>query len=181
MLFEKFETIPGKNEIEFKKEKFKEIKREIDQIEDCLGKPIDEGIKETVVMFKAFELKTSGSCEGHFEEERIQAPYVEIYPTEPEEENWTENEELRNKVEQEAKEMRLKLLNLLKEFYEKERASFDEMLGFREIGYGFRIQSNGAEILEVLDEEERQENRLSAYKKEMEKFTEFLKEKYFQE
>lgn len=46
--------------------------------------------------------------------------------------------------------MRLELLNLLKEFYEKEKASFDEMLGFREIGYGFRIQSNGAEILNIL-------------------------------
>jgi len=76
--------------------------------------------------------------------------------------------------------MRLELLNLLKEFYEKEKASFDEMLGFREIGYGFRIQSNGAEILNILNQEE-QKQKIIAYKEEMRRFTDFLKEKYFQE
>lgn len=41
------------------------IRKEIDETGDALGKPIDEGIKETVVFLNALGIPTASSCEGH--------------------------------------------------------------------------------------------------------------------
>ncbi len=72
--------------------KLEEIRQEVENIGDRLGKPIDEGIKETVVMFKANELPTSDSCEGHIER-GLPVPYVEVSaPNEPEERFVGQNE-----------------------------------------------------------------------------------------
>ncbi|OHA41235.1 MAG: hypothetical protein A3H73_01925 [Candidatus Taylorbacteria bacterium RIFCSPLOWO2_02_FULL_50_120] len=68
------------------------IKQEVENIGDRLGRPIDEGIKEAVVMFKANELSTSDSCEGHIER-GLPVPYVEVSaPNEPEERFVGQNE-----------------------------------------------------------------------------------------
>lgn len=72
--------------------KLEEIRHDVESIGDRLGKPIDEGIKETVVMFKANELPTSDSCEGHIER-GLPVPYVEVSaPNEPEERFVGQNE-----------------------------------------------------------------------------------------
>ena len=49
----------------------------IEKIEDRLGKPVDEKIKEAVVALWAFDIPTSGSCEGHIEE-GLPAPWIDI-------------------------------------------------------------------------------------------------------
>ena len=48
-----------------KEKRLKEIEKEVEKIRDALGKPIDSGIKETVVVLHALEFPTSLSCEGH--------------------------------------------------------------------------------------------------------------------
>src|SRR6266700_6454397 len=45
-------------------------------VTDTLGKPIDPGIFELVVLLNALGMKTTGSCEGHFE--RLASPWVDI-------------------------------------------------------------------------------------------------------
>lgn len=57
--------------------KLEEIRHEVENIGDRIGRSIDEGIRETVVMFKANELPTSDSCEGHVER-GLPVPYVEV-------------------------------------------------------------------------------------------------------
>ncbi|MBI4127880.1 MAG: hypothetical protein HY459_02290 [Parcubacteria group bacterium] len=65
--------------------KLEQLKQEVESIVDRTGRPIDEGIRETVVMFKAHGLPTSDSCEGHVER-GLPVPYVEVAaPNEPEE------------------------------------------------------------------------------------------------
>ena len=41
------------------------LKRKIDNMGDSLGKGLDEGIKETVIVLNLLGLNTVGSCEGH--------------------------------------------------------------------------------------------------------------------
>lgn len=72
--------------LEEKKDQLKRIRREVNEIRDAEGAPIDPGIKETVVMLKAFDFSTVASCEGHPVKGKISAPWVEISaPNEPEE------------------------------------------------------------------------------------------------
>ena len=72
--------------------KLEGIRQEVENIGDRLGKPIDEGIKESVVMFKANDLPTSDFCEGHIER-GLPVPYVEVSaPNEPEERFVGQNE-----------------------------------------------------------------------------------------
>jgi hypothetical protein len=73
------------NERKKREEELKRIRKEIEQITDGLGMPIDEGIKEAVAIFNAVGLYTSASCEGHIDR-GISAPWIEISaPNEPEE------------------------------------------------------------------------------------------------
>lgn len=75
---------PEKAKNQEKNLKLEEIRHEVENIGDRLGRPIDEGIKETVVMFKASELPTSDSCEGHIAR-GLPVPYVEVSaPNQPE-------------------------------------------------------------------------------------------------
>jgi len=49
------------------KEELKRIRKEVEQITDGLGMPIDKGIKEAVAIFNAVGLYTSDSCDGHID------------------------------------------------------------------------------------------------------------------
>lgn len=68
----------------------------------------------------------------------------------------------------------------MEEFYCDRQAPLDARLNFNRIGaYGaFRIQSFGADLMDLLPKDE-QEQKLKIYKKELDDFTKFLKEKYF--
>jgi hypothetical protein len=68
-----------------KEEKLEKTRQEVENVRDSEGRGIDEGIKETVVMFKANELPTSDSCEGHIDESGLRPPYIEARaPNKPE-------------------------------------------------------------------------------------------------
>ena len=173
--------------IEEKQENLERIRERVNEVKDALGEPVDEGIKEAVVMFNAFGLRTTQSCEGHPEEAKpgekgpSVAPWVEVYPETPtDKEEWWNNDEIRGAVEKEGQELRFKAMSLLGRFYEDRKMPYDVMLVTEPIAYGFRVQSNGLETIEELGEAERLE-KAKLYKKEMDNFTEFLREKYFLE
>jgi hypothetical protein len=65
-----------KNNIE-KQAKWDEAVSKVEKITDKLGKKIDSGIKETVVVFLVNDFNTDGSCEGHLDHGRPY-PWIDI-------------------------------------------------------------------------------------------------------
>ena len=153
------------------------IREKLDKVTDKLGYPIEDGIKETVVMFNAFNIRTNQSCEGHWEEDTKRVPWVMVQPRVPEDEEWYEDESAREKAIAQREAMKSQLIELLDIFYKDRETNPDDMLGFKGIAYGFKLQSNQAESFKDLDSEQGQE-KLLIHRKEMQDFTAFLKEVY---
>ena len=172
----KQEAVPLEKEITWEKHR-----ADVDKITDRLGKGVDEKIKEAVAAFSAYEFPTSGSCEGHLHEEGqekhgLPYPWVEIYAPEPE---GLPDEEMKEKWTIENLKHRQKMMEYLSEFYQERETPFDARLVFSAIGRfgGFRVQSFGAEITEIIPLEE-QKKKMELYRKEIDDFVSFLKEKY---
>ena len=167
---------------ENKEKKLDIIRKKVEKITDELGKPVEPGIKETVVMFNAFGLPTTGSCEGHIDSHKEgyspeMAPWIEILPQEPEQEDWKNDNKLREKVREENKKHLSKIVDLLNEFYKNQEVPDDIKLVIDHMDYGFKVQSSGLEGLKDPNDKGQQERAIE-YKREMEKFTAFLKEKF---
>jgi 3-mercaptopyruvate sulfurtransferase SseA len=65
--------------------RLEKIRKSVEETRDALGLPVDEKIKEAVIMCNAIGLTTSASCEGHIDH-GIPVPWIEIAaPNEPEE------------------------------------------------------------------------------------------------
>jgi hypothetical protein len=159
------------------------IRFDVENITDGLGMPIDKGIKETVIYILAMGFRTTQSCEGHFideeGEEHPDAPFVEIYPEEPEQEDWTDIPELRDKVSEETVLYKEKAEALLEKFYEENPDSDnDARLHLWQIGYGWRFEPVSTDKLSTLKGAEAEE-LLKKQQAEMKRFTDFLKEKFF--
>ena len=156
---------------------------EVNEIVDRLGKGIDEKIKEPVAAFLIHEFATSGSCEGHMAEKGegehgLPYPWIEIYAPEPN--GWRESEEKKREWAIQNLKQQQKMAGFLEEFYQNRKTPFAARLIFHPVGRygGFRVQSFGAELYPMLSPEERKQ-KLALYRKEMEDFTKFLKEKHF--
>lgn len=166
-----------------KEQKLEEIRNKFKRTTDSLELEIDPGIFETVVILNALDFPTSQSCEGHLEEREgghpLKAPWVEIY-FEPKEKNWLEDEKLKAEVTQKNLQYQKRMIEYLDEFYQDYHPHFDSLINIERVGIygGFRIQSNGTHLVEVLPSEEQKE-KLKTYRQEMDRFTQFLKEKYF--
>lgn len=164
-----------------KRKRWEALEAEIEQITDRLGKGIDPEIKQSVVALKAFEFPTSQSCEGHLEGEHGSSfPWVEIYAPAPE--GWREGDEKKKEWKEQNLREQQKMIGLMEEFYKDRDPNFDARLSFDRIGAfgGFRIQSLGANTMELLSSEQIQEKHKN-YRKEMQDFTEFLKQKFLRE
>lgn len=164
---------------EAKQELWDKLSNEVEQIADRLGHKVDDGIKETIIAFKAFEIPTSGSCEGHTEGEHgLPYPWVDIEVEEPE--GWKDNEIIEEQWKKQNLVERQKMMALLDEFYKTRSSPIDARLIFENHGiYGaFRLHSMGAETMELLSEEDLK-TRSALYQNEMKDFTEFLKKKHF--
>ncbi len=59
------------------RQRWEEIAAEVEEIVDALGKPIDVGIKETVIGLQANHIDTDGSCEGHLDR-AVPYPWVAV-------------------------------------------------------------------------------------------------------
>lgn len=209
---------------ESKEQRLEDIRHDVDNICDKLGHPIDEGIKETVVMFKANGLPTSESCEGHIES-GLPFPWVGVSaPNEPEErfvgqtksfekvakkygitpkeaksfkiaeaywealKECSQNEETEEYMEwgKENKELLEKARYFLEEFYKERSVNPDIKLEIYETG-PFRIHHSGEDYRLIVEEkqdfsEEEKKSRaekIKKYRPEMNEFTKFLKEQYF--
>lgn len=150
---------------------------EVEKITDGLGKKVDSGIKETVAVFMVYDFAVSGSCEGHIKG-KCSYPWIDIEAPEPE--GWQKNKEKEQEWKIENLRQQKRILSLMEEFYQKRQSPFDARLNFYHIGaFGaFRVLSLGADVMELLTPEERQQ-KFELYRKEMRDFTKFLKDKYF--
>lgn len=151
----------------------------VEEITDGLGKKVDENIKEAVIAFHLCGFQTYGSCEGHTGGEHgLPYPWVDI--TIPEPEGWKENETIQKEWRIKNLMQQKRMLALLEKFYSTRETPMDMRLIFNYVGIygGFRLQSFGAKLMDLLTPEEIKE-KYPMYKKEMDDFSEFLKEAYF--
>ena len=162
---------------------------DVDALKDAKDMGVDESIKESVAAFLIHEFATSGSCEGHVAAEGekqhgLSYPWIDVLVRLPR--GWKDaSKETQSQIERETKtenlEQQRKLLIFLEEFYQGRETAFDArliMVGDVRFGF-FRVQSLGAGITALLPLEERRQ-KLALFRKEMQDFTAFLKNKYFQ-
>ena len=155
----------------------------VEDIKDGLGLGPDDNIKEALIALAVHEVPTSGSCEGHITkkgEEKQGEPFPWIDIEVPEPEGWEDSEKLQEGWKSENQGHRERMTGLLAEFYSNRDTSSDVHLDFQDRGiYGaFRMKSAGADLIDSLPEGEKAQ-KLKLYQKEMDDFTEFLKEKHF--
>ena len=177
------------------------------RVKDKLGKPIDQGIMETVITLNALAISTAASCEGHLDW-GVGAPWVDIASQHPvaqavhvgklfsdaskiEAKTNLSQEELHayyGEIHRQRREIkayhfleRQKLLQYLAAFYENRHVPFDQRLIVRPIGTDgrSRLESQGADCQEVAPLDIRAQ-KLLRYQEEMGTFTAYLKHIYFQ-
>lgn len=176
-------------------EKWSEVVAKFSQVTDRLGKPIDKGIFDTVVVLNMLGIHTYQSCEGH-SDRGLAYPWVDIAASEyrllmkdePSEIRalQTQSIETRKRIEQqetpqvrEAKQQaeqadvqqRYALHQLLTKFYTDHHVPYDRIITFSVRG---RIRSQGGDFLALLSADERIQ-KLREYQEEMTAFTNFLK------
>ncbi len=158
-----------------------EIAREVDELADKLGHPIDAGIRDAVIGLLAHELPTNQSCEGH--DDRGEAlPWVSIESSEPE--GWEDNKQLKEEWRNANKQLATKVRALLEGWYEHRQADQDVIpddqkliLEPQGIFGAFRIQPAAQERMTKLSQSERAQQAL-VYREEMRKFSTFLQEHF---
>ncbi len=170
-------------------------------ITDALGRHIDPGIFETVVVLRLLGFTTEQSCEGHMDHGRSfpwvtitsQADYQEALVLfkqgdtlrkEGRKEEayalYAKARTARNIADEQHAQETAKMLAYLEAFYASRPLSYDRHL----IVYGSTLntdvlESQGASIQTARSEEQRQQY-LQAYQEEMQAFTQFLKACFFE-
>jgi hypothetical protein len=173
--------------------------REMEHLQDGMGKGLDPFITETVAVLQLLGVHTRASCEGHLDH-GVAAPWIDIQSPDPRLEELQEHycelgaklDELRDDAEAaealydslhaissegdriEAVEYQ-KLIPYLDEFYRDRCVYYEDRLIIDSRG---RLISQGA-LLQPAEEMKTQALRLQAYQEQMRDFTEFLKQKFF--
>lgn len=163
-----------------------QLRQEAEEIVDGLGNPMDEGIREPVVSFLANDFPTIASCEGHvWTEENVvegsgpsPAPWIDIAAPEPE--SWEKDKEKERAWKQENARQQVRMYQLLDEFYKERQVPTDVRLTVSGIGDQgmFRVSNMGRSLVELLSPE-KQVERQTLYRQEMNAFGEFLRQKYY--
>ena len=170
---------------------------------DKLGRGIDAGIMDTVVVLNLLELPTTGSCEGHLDR-ASGAPWVHVGTNEGDDEMkayfhfMQEGKEAHEKgqpskhlfeqahakrrvVRQKQLIFRQKLVDYLDIFYTSRYVPYDIRLVIQDLGDGTsRLENQGANLQEIATAEIKQQ-KLREYQAEMQAFTTFLKEQFFKQ
>jgi hypothetical protein len=175
-----------------KMETWNKIAAEVDLIADKLGKKVDEGIKETVVAFRASGLSTGASCEGHLSPQRkFKGPWVDIGQAaaeiverarqmaaeKPIEMNSPEIGRLRKELSESMLRERALLLTLLDEFYSDRNVPLEQRLIVIFHSISARVMSQGVELQDLYPEDV-QKKRLESFRREIDAFAAFLKNRY---
>ncbi len=175
-------------------------------IVDKLGKPIDDGILQSVVALNAFGINTRQSCEGHLDW-GIGAPWIDIEATNTNQHNVRlrelaeariaerahgalqrlaqskpdEIKQLQQDITQQNLRERQKLVGYLDEFYQNHLAPFDQRLILQSQALGAtRLQSQGADFQEFAATQDKA-TKLKSFQVEMRAFGDFLKAKFLAE
>jgi hypothetical protein len=174
-------------------------------ITDKLGKRIDAGILDTVIVLNLLGIHTRQSCEGHLEW-GTGSPWVDLeVPGLDDEEQvardaFTEAQkqkeqgqlsqedikqlfqaarQLRTVVKHKHLEGRRKVMSYLAAFYDQRIILYDVRLIIQAQGMGCsRIESQGADLQDTAPLDVRKQ-KLQEYQKEMQSFTAFLTEVWF--
>jgi hypothetical protein len=164
---------------------WRQKREETDRITDKLGLGIDEAIKEAVTAFRINEFSTRQSCSGHMADDEYKAtsPWIDVCAPDPK--GWRDSEgekkkELERELTIENLKQQKRVVGLLDEYYLGREVSSDVKLDIERLGLfgGFRVQSTGADTISSLPPDE-QINKLISYRKEMDDFAQFLKDRYF--
>lgn len=191
-----------------REQSWQEMRSRVTHMKDKLGKEVDPGIAETVVVLNLLSIPTTQSCEGHLDH-GTGAPWIDIEDTNISERSNEVNRlfqhalqlqrqqvqiteetvrlfEEAHQAKQDVKRLHLairqKLLNYLASFYEQRQVPFDVRLVIqsRDTTGRSRLESQGADFQETASLEIRR-LKLTVYQEEMRRFTVFLKQQYFQE
>lgn len=127
---------------------WEEATKHFRRVVDKLGKPIDDGIFETVVALNMLGITTRASCEGHLEW-GLPYPWIDV-----ESEDTTKH----------------RLHQYLTQFYAQHPINYDRALAWQ----GYRLRSTGTAFASLLSASE-QTAKLAIYRAEMGAFTTFLK------
>jgi hypothetical protein len=158
---------------------YQQIAERIKHTTDTLGMPIDPLILPVVIWLTVWGIPTRASCEGHIDR-GMPYPWVDIGRNDI---RTLEKQAFQQDQPGEARTLHLaerqKLIELLDRFYEHHHSSYDTHLIIQDDWMGLsRLQSQGAHLQEIRNEEERQQ-KLSLYQAEMQAFADFLKDQYF--
>jgi hypothetical protein len=188
---------------EQKEQRWQEMAARVDKLTDRLGNPVDEGIKETVIILNLLGFPTTMSCEGHAER-AVGGPWVDMRPEglEALRAQWDQAEracqtareekrpqeemdrlyqalrEARKEMETPVFQLAGRLMAYLIEFYQERMVPHDRRLILHNFLAAFRLQSHGVFLQEIADVAQR-EAKLLEYQEEMRAFTTFLKAHYF--
>jgi hypothetical protein len=178
---------------------------EYSHIADSLGRPIDAGILETVIVLNLFGIETTGSCEGHLEREQTN-PWIDIEARSAQEETkhvlqmfasarkeleqamlpqdeinalFSQAHKAQNQVRLMHLQQREKLMCYLSQFYQHRQVPYDRLLVVhpRDTTGRARLESHGASMMGLWGDE--RQKKLLEYQHEMAVFTQFLKRVYF--
>jgi hypothetical protein len=189
---------------EQRQKKWQRLRAEADRIVDGLGRRIDEGIKPLVVALKANGFGTTGSCEGHPEDEYAY-PWVDVESDFAERYYFTsrfkELADRRPRTPAEDQEF-FRMMNLIKRANLKTYKQLGQVLGEYYAARANKARGSDLEIdlwgwnrsrlqpigipdaktqATVPDPTSAKERiaKLSEYKRAIDEFTEFLTSKYF--
>ena len=170
---------------------------------DKLGKGIDAGIMDTVVILNLLELPTTMSCEGHLDR-ASGAPWVHVGTDEgddamkeyfqfmqegkeareqgqPSKHLFEQAHAKRRSARQKQLTFRRKLIEYLDAFYQHRSTPYDIRLVIQDLSDGTsRLENQGSDLQEIATPEIKQQ-KLLEYQAEMQAFTTFLKEQFFKE
>ncbi len=182
---------------------WKEMSDRMSTVTDKLGKGIDAGIMDLVVVLNLLEFPTAMSCEGHLEWGTY-APWVDIEDQseairqksremtdlfkvardayqhgEPSSTLFDQAHQARREAIFPQLQLQQRLLNYLSSFYMDRSVPVDRHLVIQTFGIGrIRLQSQGAPLQEIAPAERRAQ-KLVEYQQEMQAFTDFLKKQFF--
>jgi hypothetical protein len=167
---------------------WREALRQTRKIKDGLGMPVDKHIVETVAIMRLMGINTTMSCGGHLR--RItNGPYVMFYaPTYKKflEQRKAIGDFLNPKAKQIQKKAikvnlreRQKLLPFLEGFYAHRQVPYTQRLIIEDVGFkGSYLRAQGADLAYIVNSQAKKEI-LTNNRKEMQAFTQYLKEQFF--
>jgi hypothetical protein len=139
---------------------------EADSLIDCIGRPVDLFIRDTVAILRLYGFPTTASCEGHLER-RCHYPWVDIEVAE----TIAPLNEGKLKGERD-------LESLLEAFHrQRSDPSYAVLIIDKLKGGNIRLHCAEGDDVELLHGEKLEE-RLECHQKVMREFTFFLKERY---